>query len=180
MRKIISSAVLVSMLAPGAALAQAPRFYEKGDELCVEAYDGEGYLVEMCRPKPGTQLRQPELGESAPFSGRRWSTDPIATARRHAGDDEGGGGAFGGGFVAGLFLGLVGTAVAGVVASSSNVTPPEPPEEYPQEAKWAYRQAYTNEVQSTRTGSAIAGGVVGTLLLAGAVVGIIVATGSID
>jgi len=173
MRKMIAAAVAASMFAPSVALASRPsgfpRFFEKDGQTCVQMLNSDNTITETCRPAeaPGAQLKRVELGASSPWRGG-WSNDPMATGRRHAqGDTDSS--RFGTGLGLGLLLGLVGTVIAGVAVGSSAVDVPPPHPEYTDGQAFAYQKAYADEVRSSRVGSAIAGGLVGTAITVGVV-----------
>ena len=172
-QKAIAVLLTAALLLPGVAAASGPtgfpRFFERGNEICVQMLDSDNTIQEHCRPADGgtLELRQVELGSSLPFRGT-WTNDPAATARRHAasyGDNS----RFGTGLALGIFLGLIGTVVAGVVANNSSVATPPPHPSYDSTQAFQYERAYAEEVRADRTGSAIAGGLVGTALIVGLV-----------
>jgi hypothetical protein len=170
--KCVAALVVTSMLLPSVAAAARPsgfpRFFERGDEVCVQILDSNDKVQETCRPanpEKKLELRQVELGTSSPYRGT-WSRNAAATARLHAaqyGDNS----RFGTGFALGLFLGLIGTAIAGVVASNSSVEVPPPHPSYDSHQAFQYQRTFAEEVRSDRTSSAIAGGLLGTLVTVG-------------
>jgi hypothetical protein len=84
------------------------------------------------------------------------------------GNSVGTGGYFAGGFASGLMLGLIGTGLAYVVASSSDVGLPAAQVSFADRSPeyiQGYAMTYGQRVKSRRTQSALAGGLLGNVAL---------------
>lgn len=182
MRRVVAVGLLASMLTPSLAWAGDdgyPRFIERGDQVCVQTQLSDGSIAENCRSAdrqaaPVTNYKVPPTPRYFDDRPSRRLSPTLAAAADAS--EISGGGAFAGGMLAGFTLGLIGTAVAGVVANSSSVVPPPSPPGYSEVEKWQYHHTYVNEVQGTRTTNAVVGGLIGTGLAVITIILIVQAT----